>query len=531
MKPNRLFVCLVLNVASTICAKQTETTPLPQTTAALQQLSKTAISNVDKGETTAKPFRAPFITKSPNNYIKIMPDAVPSSTESSLQNVDENTLNGTAYEENDKNIDNDIVDNATMLFLNPDDDPDWQRESISSNENYFINMASLLNENSEFPMKAVSAVSSTVNTEYVGDDEATSDEWDNNLSGMGSTVIPNWLNESVDIYALTSGRFSFGTKGGYDGHRNNPSTISTTSQKQNTHIAEHIASTKNADVVTKTRESIQKAMPVKRNNMGISNFDESSTQTSRITTLLPIATGIHDDSYLYGTTEKITASSSVSTTNAQVFSSAILSTPTITTTAAGNVNNDIHHTAASSISTTSTTTSTTTTTMTTLRHFDKSTQAMSVVDSAKIKIDDVKDKIAAVINVSRSVGVESDYSNMANLLANLTDTTWPVKHSAIVEGDVILGGLMMVHSREDTITCGPIMPQGGIQALEVMLFTLDRINEIGLLPNISLGAHILDDCDKDTYGLEMAVDFIKGKHSLLFYIYGFCVLLTFRMNN
>lgn len=88
---------------------------------------------------------------------------------------------------------------------------------------------------------------------------------------------------------------------------------------------------------------------------------------------------------------------------------------------------------------------------------------------------------------------------------------WPVKKEAIMEGNLILGGLMMVHSREDTITCGPIMPQGGIQALEVMLFTLDRINEIGFLPNISLGAHILDDCDKDTYGLEMAVDFIKGE--------------------
>jgi len=70
---------------------------------------------------------------------------------------------------------------------------------------------------------------------------------------------------------------------------------------------------------------------------------------------------------------------------------------------------------------------------------------------------------------------------------------------------------MMVHSREDSITCGPIMPQGGIQALEAMLFTIDRINREQLLPNITLGAHILDDCDKDSYGLEMAVDFIKGK--------------------
>lgn len=95
--------------------------------------------------------------------------------------------------------------------------------------------------------------------------------------------------------------------------------------------------------------------------------------------------------------------------------------------------------------------------------------------------------------------------------ATTTASGWPVKHAAVLEGDVILGGLMMVHSREDSITCGPIMPQGGIQALEAMLYTLDQVNKQQLLPNVTLGAHLLDDCDKDTYGLEMAVDFIKGK--------------------
>lgn len=90
---------------------------------------------------------------------------------------------------------------------------------------------------------------------------------------------------------------------------------------------------------------------------------------------------------------------------------------------------------------------------------------------------------------------------------------WPTKHESVVEGDLILGGLMMVHEREDSVTCGPIMPQGGIQALEAMLYTLDRVNEMKLLPDFTLGAHILDDCDKDTYGLEMAVDFIKGTSS------------------
>lgn len=102
-------------------------------------------------------------------------------------------------------------------------------------------------------------------------------------------------------------------------------------------------------------------------------------------------------------------------------------------------------------------------------------------------------------------------SHKSIIVINNTTTVWPVQHAAVVEGDVVLGGLMMVHSREDTITCGPIMPQGGIQALEAMLYTLDEINKMELLPNITLGAHILDDCDKDTYGLEMAVDFIKGR--------------------
>ncbi|KAF0286761.1 Metabotropic glutamate receptor [Amphibalanus amphitrite] len=80
-----------------------------------------------------------------------------------------------------------------------------------------------------------------------------------------------------------------------------------------------------------------------------------------------------------------------------------------------------------------------------------------------------------------------------------------------LEGDLMIGGLMMVHEREDP--CGPIMPQGGIQALEAMLYTLDYINnhEDDMIPGIQLGALILDDCDKDSYGLTQAVEFIKGQ--------------------
>ncbi|XP_022917618.2 metabotropic glutamate receptor 2-like isoform X1 [Onthophagus taurus] len=105
---------------------------------------------------------------------------------------------------------------------------------------------------------------------------------------------------------------------------------------------------------------------------------------------------------------------------------------------------------------------------------------------------------------------ESDGNNTSRIVQEFP---WPVKKEAVVEGDIILGGLMMVHERQEEITCGPVMPQGGIQALEAMLFTLDKVNEWNMFPNITIGAHILDDCDKDTYGLEMAVDFIKGSIS------------------
>ncbi|XP_015108893.1 metabotropic glutamate receptor 2 [Diachasma alloeum] len=90
---------------------------------------------------------------------------------------------------------------------------------------------------------------------------------------------------------------------------------------------------------------------------------------------------------------------------------------------------------------------------------------------------------------------------------------WPVKKEAVVEGGLVLGGLMMVHERKDNVTCGPVMPQGGVQALEAMLYTLDWVNKREIIPGVKIGAHILDDCDKDTYGLEMAVDFIKGSIS------------------
>ena len=98
--------------------------------------------------------------------------------------------------------------------------------------------------------------------------------------------------------------------------------------------------------------------------------------------------------------------------------------------------------------------------------------------------------------------------------------TWPLKRSADISGDVLIGGLHMIHERDAKITCGPIMPQGGVQAMEIMLYTIDWVNHFwpGWPKNVTLGAHVLDDCDMDTYGLEMAVDFIKGRTQLIHYV-------------
>lgn len=107
---------------------------------------------------------------------------------------------------------------------------------------------------------------------------------------------------------------------------------------------------------------------------------------------------------------------------------------------------------------------------------------------------------------SRNSSHRSRRSSRLNLESN-----WPLKRVAEVPGDILIGGLHMVHEREDQLICGPVMPQGGLQAAEVMLYTIDKVNQLGIMPNgVTLGAHILDDCDKDTYGLQQAVDFIKG---------------------
>ncbi|XP_022522297.2 glutamate receptor, metabotropic 8a [Astyanax mexicanus] len=85
-------------------------------------------------------------------------------------------------------------------------------------------------------------------------------------------------------------------------------------------------------------------------------------------------------------------------------------------------------------------------------------------------------------------------------------------HSIRLDGDIILGGLFPVHARgERGVSCGELKKEKGIHRLEAMLFAIDLINkDPELLPNVTLGARILDTCSRDTYALEQSLTFVQA---------------------
>ncbi|KAJ8373619.1 hypothetical protein SKAU_G00041990 [Synaphobranchus kaupii] len=85
-------------------------------------------------------------------------------------------------------------------------------------------------------------------------------------------------------------------------------------------------------------------------------------------------------------------------------------------------------------------------------------------------------------------------------------------HSIRLDGDIILGGLFPVHARGDRgAPCGELKKEKGIHRLEAMLFAIDLINkDPELLPNVTLGARILDTCSRDTYALEQSLTFVQA---------------------
>ncbi|XP_044227308.1 glutamate receptor, metabotropic 5a [Thunnus albacares] len=82
-------------------------------------------------------------------------------------------------------------------------------------------------------------------------------------------------------------------------------------------------------------------------------------------------------------------------------------------------------------------------------------------------------------------------------------------------GDIIMGALFSVHHQPpaDKVherKCGAVREQYGIQRVEAMMHTLDRINaDPTILPNITLGCEIRDSCWHSAVALEQSIEFIR----------------------
>lgn len=83
-----------------------------------------------------------------------------------------------------------------------------------------------------------------------------------------------------------------------------------------------------------------------------------------------------------------------------------------------------------------------------------------------------------------------------------------------INGDIILGGIFPVHeqiSAWEESPCGAVKEEKGMQRLEAMLYAIDEINNSQhLLPNVTLGALIIDSCSSDTYALEQSMEFVRS---------------------
>ncbi|KAK1786110.1 hypothetical protein P4O66_017835 [Electrophorus voltai] len=86
---------------------------------------------------------------------------------------------------------------------------------------------------------------------------------------------------------------------------------------------------------------------------------------------------------------------------------------------------------------------------------------------------------------------------------------------AHIPGDIIIGALFSVHHQPpaDKVherKCGAVREQYGIQRVEAMMHTLDRINaDPNILPNITLGCEIRDSCWHSAVALEQSIEFIR----------------------
>ena len=107
-----------------------------------------------------------------------------------------------------------------------------------------------------------------------------------------------------------------------------------------------------------------------------------------------------------------------------------------------------------------------------------------------------------------SVSAQYGYSNPSVVLRD--DETGRIRgFSNITNSDFYLGGLMRVHFHETEAQCGDKFPDRGLEEVETMLFSIDRINnDPDLLPNITLGFDIRDYCGTENVAIDEVLDWM-----------------------
>lgn len=90
---------------------------------------------------------------------------------------------------------------------------------------------------------------------------------------------------------------------------------------------------------------------------------------------------------------------------------------------------------------------------------------------------------------------------------------------AYIDGRFVIGVLLPVHYQPDAtqkkiiqggIQCGKIREDYGVQRVEVVFHTIDNINkDTNLLPNLTLGVEIRDECWYAPIALQQSIEFVR----------------------
>lgn len=112
------------------------------------------------------------------------------------------------------------------------------------------------------------------------------------------------------------------------------------------------------------------------------------------------------------------------------------------------------------------------------------------------------------------------FLSMAILLSETTRSEEPgigfnQGKKIVMDGDVNLGVILSVNEREELDSCGDRLREtGAVQFVEGVIYAVRRVNaDPDLLPHLTLGVVIVDDCTKAVTALARALQFLPVKNN------------------